>query len=99
MKDSAFPTSGGRVVLVFARATAETVSYEAELYVPDARFTSAAEVRVADGDVVFPAWAPESPPAWLLAFARAFLRSAWLARRDDPDEPWPARINRWRPAK
>lgn len=99
MKDSLFPARGGRVVLELDRIDAETVAYRASLFVPDARYDAAVAVRLADGDVAFDAFEPAAPPGWLVAFARAFLRSEWLARRGDEREPWPARLNRWRPAK
>jgi hypothetical protein len=93
------PKSGGRVVLDLVGdggvGSAEVV-YRAALYSPDERWDGEARVG-ADGAVAFVDWAPANPPAWLVDFARAFLRSEWRARHSTVEPaPWPARINRWR---
>jgi hypothetical protein len=88
------PKSGGRAVLELLAESADAVRYRAELFVPDATFTSEASVAVTDGAVSFAPWTPSEPPAWLLKYATTFLRSAWRERQKDI--PWPSRINRWR---
>lgn len=87
------PKTGGRVVLDLIDKGDAAVVYAAELYLPDATMRGRATIRVADGVV---AWAWDGgvePPAWLVAFATAFLRTEWKARR------FAARINRWREEK
>jgi hypothetical protein len=88
------PKSGGRAVLELLDESTSAIRYRAELYVPDATFTSEASVAATDGTVTFAPWAPGEPPPWLLKYATTFLRSAWRERQKDI--PWPARINRWR---
>lgn len=93
------PTHGGRVVLALASTSPEAVVYAASLHTESASFTGEVRIVLATGEVVFAPWQPAEPPGWLLTFARAFLRSAWLARREADGEPWPHRINRWRAEK
>src|SRR5258705_13573349 len=92
------PKTGGRAVLELTAEDAAGVTYRAELYAPEATFTSAARVALADGVVTFAPWAGGAgePPAWLVKYATTFLRSAWRDRQKDPSVPWVARINRWR---
>lgn len=90
------PAHGGRVDLTLERFDEREVVYRATLASAGQRAEGTATVSLAAG-VVTLSLSPE-PPAFLAAFATAFLRSAWLARRDDP-EPWPSRITRWRAAK
>jgi hypothetical protein len=91
------PTHGGRVVLDRRDVSAEAVTYDVVLYTPDERFASVVTVRLLDGDVVFGDFSPVGPPAYLVTFARAFLRSEWRERKDDPaGDPWPERLMRWR---
>jgi hypothetical protein len=99
MKDARIPDEGGRVILERATVGDAVVEYRATLCTPDGEGTATVAVDRATGTVSFSAWTGGEPPAWLVAFARAFLRSEWLERRDEPDAPWPARINRWRAQK
>jgi hypothetical protein len=88
--------AGGRVQLELLADEPERVRYSARLALPDVAFDGLATVGTADGSVSFDWPDGRLPPDWLLAFARAFLRSEWLARQKDPSHPWPARIRRWR---
>jgi hypothetical protein len=94
------PRTGGRAVLELidggADAAGGNVRYRAELYVPDATFTSVASVASEGGAVTFAPWSPGEPPAWLVKYATTFLRSVWRERQRDPEVAWPGRINRWR---
>ena len=92
------PRTGGRAVLELIGGAAEgaAVRYRAELFVPDARFTSEASVAAEGGAVTFAPWSPGEPPAWLVKYATTFLRSAWRERQKDAAVAWPERINRWR---
>lgn len=87
------PRHGGRVELVREHVDDADVRYAATLLSDGASFDGIASVALVDGAVTLSFATP--PPDYLVAFARAFLRSAWLSRREDP-EPWPARITRWR---
>lgn len=92
------PRHGGRVVL--ERLPGDDVVYRATLYTPTVAHAGRVSVASTDGKVSFDAWDPPDPPAWLVAFAQAFLRSEWRARQGVADPPpWPARINRWRDEK
>jgi hypothetical protein len=95
------PRSGGRAVLELhgEDASAQVVRYRAELYTPDATFTSDVVIALGDGAVTFSAWTPGEPPAWLVKYAQTFLRSAWRERSRDARVAWPTRINRWREEK
>ncbi len=90
------PDSGARIVLDLVRAGADDVVYAAWLLAPEAEWRGEAKVAVGDGRVSFSGWQPAEPPAWMVALAQAFLRTAWRARRDADAAPWPRRINRWR---
>ena len=92
------PKAGGRVVLERELVSSDEVRYAAALYVPGAVWRGVATVT--GGVVTFAAWSPaEGPPAWLVGFAAAFLRSEWKARQRPDAAPWPQRINRWREEK
>lgn len=95
-RDGEIPQHGGRVTLTLDRADGREVVYRASLAASGERAEGTAVVSLASGTVTLSV-SPE-PPAFLATFATAFLRSAWLARRSDP-EPWPSRITRWRAAK
>lgn len=99
MKDARIPEAGGRVILERARVDADVVEYGATLCTESGEHATVARIDRASGTVSFDAWSTGEPPVWLVAFARAFLRSEWLEHRDEPDAPWPARINRWRAPK
>lgn len=86
------PKTGGRVVLTVASAGDAEVVYAAEIYTPTDLWRGRATISIADGTVGW-VWADGEPPAWLVAFATAFLRSEWKARR------FTHRINRWREEK
>lgn len=74
----------------------EGVRYEVELQGASTRWTGLATVSTTDGAVQLDPFQPDEPPAWTLTTLRAFLRSEWRARRDDPELAWPRRITRWR---
>jgi len=74
------------------------VAYRVEVDLAPASHRGRATVLCANGEVVFDAWEPATPPDWAAKLARAFLRTAWSATRKAVPEPWPRRIVRWRPA-
>ena len=90
------PRTGGRVWLDDLRhEPGGAILYAAVLYLPESEHV--ADVTVAaDGTVAFGAWSPPDPPAWLLDYARQFLRGEWRARQVPDPPPWPERITRWR---
>jgi hypothetical protein len=91
------PQRGGRVTFDALALEAGGVRYRAELSTPEAEWQGVATVDAA-GAVELAAWSPEAPapPAWLLDYARAFLRAEWRARQATDPAPWPERISRWR---
>jgi hypothetical protein len=94
------PRTGGRVVLTRVTVEEERVVYRAELFLPAVVHLGEVAVAARDGAVSFGPWSPPDPPAWMIAFAQAFLRSEWRARQAATDPPpWPARISRWRDEK
>jgi hypothetical protein len=84
------PKTGGRVLLDRDGDGADPIRYVAVLSTPTEDWRGAATIAAA-GDVTF-SWESGEPPEWLVAFARAFLRSQWKSGS------WPSRINRWRDA-
>jgi hypothetical protein len=87
------PQAGGRVSMALVSATSESVVYRADLLVPDAEWHGEARIDAA-GAVVMEPFA--EAPAWLVDYARAFLRGEWRSRQGADAPPWPDRITRWR---
>jgi hypothetical protein len=86
--------SGGRFSLRLRDHDALRAGYDLVLSTPVAEWSTEVAVVVADGNVEHGAWRGEGePPPWLLQYARAALRSAWHAHRD---QGWPRRLTRWR---
>jgi hypothetical protein len=83
------------VVLELVPTPGGPVTYDTALYTPDRVWRGRATIAE-DGAVTFAPFDPQDAPAWLVAFAHAFLRSEWKARRGADPPPWPARIQRWR---
>ncbi len=92
------PKAGGRVVLDLVAAGEAEIRYAAALYTPDAVWRDEVTIGASDGAVRFGPWDRADPPAWMIAFATAFLRSEWKARTKQPSA-WPRRLNRWREEK
>lgn len=90
------PQHGIRFELTRLDAPADEVRYGVALHGPGALWQSQATVRLTDGETRIEPFSPGDPPAWSLATLRAFLRGEWRSRRDDPEDPWPSRITRWR---
>jgi hypothetical protein len=88
------PDTGGRFSLQLEAHDATRAAYALTLSTRLAEWSARAEVAAVDGRVEHGAWQGEGePPAWLLQYARAALRSAWHAHRD---QGWPRRLTRWR---
>jgi hypothetical protein len=88
------PDTGGRFSLLLEAHDVTRAAYALTLSTRLAEWSARAEVAVADGRVECSAWRGEGePPAWLLQYVRAALRSAWHGHRD---QGWPRRLTRWR---
>jgi hypothetical protein len=90
------PENGGKIELKLLRADGEGAEYDALLQTSTYGFRTTA--RVADRQVTFGEWQTESalpPPEWLLADARAALKTA--LRTGQVEGRYPRRITRWRP--
>jgi hypothetical protein len=87
-------SNGGRFTVRLASSSSERVEYAGELVTPSATWAARAVVTLADGAVDVAADGVTPVPEWLVAFARATLRTAWRSSREGT--PWPRRVNRWR---
>jgi hypothetical protein len=87
------PEHGGKVELKLGSSGPETAEYVAYLQTPAQIYRGKA--RVADKQVTFEHWDSGEPPEWLLADARAALKTA--LRTSQAEGRWPRRITRWRP--
>jgi hypothetical protein len=85
--------SGGEVTLTREAVDDQAARYAAVLTTPEGAHAAQVSVALETGELAWGAWSPGEPPAWLLEYARQFLRSAWRARATTP---WPERIHRWR---
>jgi hypothetical protein len=65
------------------------------LYTLDSELSTHVDVELASGALEIADWPTGAPPAWLLSFARALLRSVWRSRISAGE--WPRRVTRWRP--
>jgi hypothetical protein len=83
--------SGGRLVLRLVSSQEDGVEYTGELSAPDGTWAVSARIG-AGGDVEVER--PVDAPDWLVATARATLRTAWRSRK--AGTPWPRRLSRWR---
>lgn len=90
------PTHGVRFELLRVDGAPSEVRYAVALHGPEALWKGQAAVQLAGGELQLSPFEPAEPPAWAVTTLRAFLRGEWRARRDDPQDPWPARITRWR---
>jgi hypothetical protein len=88
--------TGGRVDLVLSADEGPSVGYRLELTTGEGSWRGAARVDRRDGSVALEG--VDAAPPWLVEAARAFLRTAWSARRSADGPPWPRRIQRWRAA-
>lgn len=90
------PEHGGKVELKLGRSGPEEAEYGAQLQT--AKHIYRGTARVGGNQVTFSDWqtdAAEAPPEWLLADARAALKTA--LRTSQAEGRWPRRITRWRP--
>jgi len=85
---------GGRIELVFDRATSDRIRYAATFETATGRWTGSAEIQSEHGQVELHV---DPTPAWLVDLTTAILRAEWRARRSSDARPWPRRITRWRP--
>jgi hypothetical protein len=90
------PRTGARVICDLASSDGTGAVYTVGLYEPERVWTGAAHVAAGGGPVRFDPWTPAAPPAWLVGYADAFLRSESKARAAAPGTPWSSRIARWR---
>jgi hypothetical protein len=89
------PDHGGRLELKLARASTQSARYTLTLYTLDSELTTQVDVDLASGGLEIADWPSGAPPAWLVTFARALLRSVWRSRTSAGE--WPRRVTRWRP--
>lgn len=94
------PVAGGRILLELEGTDPRATSarYRVTLFEAAREHVSAAVLDAASGECVLEEFGSDAP-AWMVEAARAFLRSTLKARRDEPDEPWPRRLLRWRAPK
>ncbi|HVW28339.1 MAG TPA: hypothetical protein VHC69_23410 [Polyangiaceae bacterium] len=85
--------NGGRLTLRLVSSDGGSVEYAGELQDADRSWAISARVGV-QGEVDVER-APDAPD-WLVATARATLRTAWRASK--AGTPWPRRLSRWRAA-
>lgn len=90
------PDTGGRFSLRLCDHGSSHARYELQVVTRDGEWSTGVQVSTADGQVECAPWRGEGePPAWLLHYSRAALRSAWHAHRE---QGWPRRLTRWRDA-
>jgi hypothetical protein len=90
------PDTGGRFSLKLRDQDASGATFELSIATAVVTVSALARVSAQDGTVEFSVWSGAGePPAWLLHYARAALRSAWQGHRD---QGWPRRLTRWRDA-
>ena len=89
------PEHGGRIVFDLVEQTRDRAAVRVTLLVAEATYLGAATV---DPQHVQLANFDFEPPAWLLAQATAFLRTAARQHLGEDVDPWPRRIVRWRPS-
>lgn len=89
------PEYGGRLLAKWTSENASGVVYAVGVADPSGDWVSSAGVAEEDGAIVFSAWSPAEPPAWLEHALHAMLRSVWQGRR--AGLAWPRRLSRWRP--
>jgi len=89
------PETGGRFSLSLEGQNETRVRYALTLATARHEWHAHASVATADGGVETSGWTGGggAPPAWLLQYARAALRSAWHQHRE---LGWPKRLTRWR---
>lgn len=88
------PDTGGRFSLSLQDQDEAQARYELSLATAGHEWLARAVVAVADGSIDTSDWSgTDVPPAWLLQYARAALRTAWHQHRE---LGWPRRITRWR---
>jgi hypothetical protein len=88
------PDTGGRFSLSLEDRDEACARYALGVATAGQDWLARAVVAVEDGSVDIGAWSGTgTPPAWLLQYARAALRSAWHQHRE---VGWPRRITRWR---
>jgi len=90
------PDTGGRFSLELRAHDDALARYALTFATAGAEWSADAVVTLADGGVDFAAWIGDGrPPAWLVQYARAALRSTW---RSHMEQGWPRRLTRWRDA-
>ena len=89
------PDHGGRLELKLEQASEARADYRLTLLTSEAEFSTRAIVDAPGDAVELAAFAGGTPPAWLLSYAQALLRSVLRTKRSDG--AWPRRLTRWRP--
>jgi len=87
---------GVRILCRLESEAVDRVVYSIEIRASEVLRGSAAVSRET-GEVAFGPWSPAEPPAETTTLARAFLRAAWSSTRKKDPEPWPRKLDRWRP--
>lgn len=89
------PDHGGRLELKLAEASETRADYVLTLLTPDAELSTRVTVDAPADTLELADFQGGAPPAWLLAYAQALLRSVLRTKRSDG--VWPRRLTRWRP--
>lgn len=89
------PQNGVRVLLELVEGRVDGASYTASLYLPAERIDYRVEMLVPSAEVTLtPVGKPASEE--LAALLKAQARIVSRGKVKQPDEPWPARLLRWR---
>jgi hypothetical protein len=89
------PDHGGKIELKLRASSAGSADYEAVFQTASRSFRGKARVEGRQVTFEWEADEPSAPPEWLLADARAALRTA--LRTSEAEGRFPRRITRWRP--
>ena len=81
--------------LKLEQASETRADYLLTLLTPKAEFRTRATVDVPGDALELADFSEATPPAWLLAYAQALVRSVLRTKRSDG--AWPRRLTRWRP--
>ncbi|MEI9937034.1 MAG: hypothetical protein WDO69_07400 [Pseudomonadota bacterium] len=82
--------------LKLAEASETFARFVLTLLTPDAELSARVTIDAPQASLELSEWEGGVPPDWLLAYARALLRS--VLRTKSSDGEWPRRLTRWRPA-
>jgi len=89
------PDHGGRLELKLVQASETRADYLLTLFTPDGERSAQATLDAPGDALELADFSGATPPAWLMGYAQALLRSVLRTKRSDG--VWPRRLTRWRP--